>query len=75
MCAGAIFWAGIGRLVHGVSVDTLDNIYKEYYPDAGNYQLPVSVMPALHQVGVDVNGPYLEYESAEVVRKHIKKIS
>lgn len=72
MCSGGIFWVGIGRLVYGVSVEVVDDIYKEIYPGTGHSQLPVSAMAALCDVGVDVNGPYLADKSAEVVRGCIK---
>lgn len=72
MCAGGIFWVGIGRVVHGASVTAVDDIYKEIYPDTAFSQLPVSVMAALHEVGVDVNGPYLNDKSSEVVRRRVK---
>lgn len=64
MCAGAIFWAGIGRIVYGASAEQVDLIYKEYFPDTGDSQLPASAMGPLAAVGIDVKGPYLIDESS-----------
>lgn len=72
MCAGAIFWAGIGRVVYAVSAEQIDQIYKQYFPDTGNSQLPASAMGALATVGIDVRGPYLIEESAGLMHRVIK---
>lgn len=72
MCAGAIFWAGIRRVVYGVSAHDIDQIYKQYFPDTGNAQLPASAMGALAAVGIDVKGPHLIEESAGLMHRAIK---
>ena len=72
MCAGAIFWSGIGRVVYAVSAHQVDEIYKEYFPDTGNSQLPASAMAVLAATGIDINGPYLVDESAAFLRRAIK---
>lgn len=72
MCAGAIFWSGIRRVVYGVSAHEIDQIYKQYFPDTGNSQLPASAMGALASVGIDVKGPYLVEKSAGLMHRAIK---
>jgi tRNA(Arg) A34 adenosine deaminase TadA len=63
MCAGAIYWAGIGRLVYGLSEARLRRI-------TGNHQenptldLPCRTVLASGQRATVVEGPCLEDEAA-----------
>lgn len=68
MCAGAIYWSGIGRLVFGLSNQRL---YGELRgPDARAHGLLMSCREVLARGGrpVEVAGPLLEDEAADVVR-------
>ena len=65
MCSGAIFWAGVGRVVYGLGAD---RIYEMSPPDAGN---PVMRLPcrAVLDAGTrrtEVWGPMLEEEAERV---------
>lgn len=65
MCSGAIFWAGIGRVVFGLSSASLGEIV----PDpTGAYTLAVSCRDVFEKGGrvVDVEGPLLEDEARAV---------
>ena len=72
MCAGAIFWSGIGRVVYGISAAQLDEIYKEYFPDTEHSQIPASAMGSLAAVGIDINGPHLIEQSSEIMHHNIR---
>ena len=68
MCAGAIYWSGIGRLVFGLGNARL---YGEVLPeDAIVSGLRLACREVLAHGGrrVEVIGPLLEDEAAEVVR-------
>jgi tRNA(Arg) A34 adenosine deaminase TadA len=62
MCAGAVFWSGVGRLVYALSSDRL-------YRTQGDspYQLPLSAEEVLRhgKRPVEVIGPVLEEEALE----------
>ena len=65
MCAGAAYWAGIGRIVHGMSEAALKALIG---PDPENLTmaLPAREVLASGQRTVEIVGPLLERESAEV---------
>lgn len=65
MCAGAVYWAGVGRVVHGVSEQALKALIG---PDPENLtmDLPCRAVFAAGQRAVEVVGPLLEAESAAV---------
>ncbi len=65
MCAGAVYWAGVGRVVHGMSEQALKALIG---PDPENLtmDLPCRTVFAAGQRAVDVVGPLLEAESAAV---------
>jgi tRNA(Arg) A34 adenosine deaminase TadA len=56
MCAGAMYWAGIGRLVYGLSERRLKTIT----------DLPCRTVFAAGQRAVEVIGPLLEDEAAAI---------
>lgn len=60
MCAGAIFWSGVGRLVYGLSGDRLHEL-SGFSPK----MLVASARDVLSKAGrtVDVIGPMLESEA------------
>lgn len=65
MCAGSVYWAGVGRVVHGLSERALKELIG---PDPENLtmDLPCVDVFAAGQRKVEVIGPLLEDESAAV---------
>ena len=62
MCAGAIYWAGIGRLVYGLSEHRLRD-YTGNHPENPTLDLPCRAVFASGQRPTDVVGPLLEDEA------------
>lgn len=62
MCSGAIFWAGVGRVVYGLGAD---RIYEMFSPDAENpvMRLPCRDVLARGTRRTEVLGPALEEEA------------
>ena len=65
MCAGAAYWAGIGRVVHGMSEKALKSLIGPH-PENLTLDLPCREVFAAGQREVEVVGPLLEAESARV---------
>jgi tRNA(Arg) A34 adenosine deaminase TadA len=63
MCAGAIYWAGIGRLVYGLSEHRLRDITGNH-PENPTLALPCREVFASGQRPTEVVGPLLEDEAA-----------
>jgi tRNA(Arg) A34 adenosine deaminase TadA len=63
MCAGAIYWAGIGRLVYGLSEHRLRAITGDH-PENPTLDLPCRKVFESGQRLVEVVGPLLEDEAA-----------
>ncbi len=63
MCAGAIYWAGIGRLVYGLSEQRLKAITGDH-PENPTLDLPCRDVFAAGQRTIAVAGPMLEDEAA-----------
>ncbi len=63
MCAGAAYWAGIGRVVHGMSEKALKALIGPH-PENLTLDLPCRAVFAAGQREVEVVGPLLEEESA-----------
>lgn len=63
MCAGAIYWAGIGRLVYGLSEARLRSITGNH-PENPTLDLPCRSVFASGQRLTEVIGPLLEDEAA-----------
>lgn len=65
MCAGSVYWAGVGRVVHGISEKALKELIG---PDPENLtmDLPCREIFAAGQRQVEVLGPLLVEESAAV---------
>jgi tRNA(Arg) A34 adenosine deaminase TadA len=63
MCAGAIYWAGIGRLVYGLSERRL-RMLTGSHPGNPTLDLPCRKVFASGQRATEVVGPLLEDEAA-----------
>ena len=63
MCAGALYWAGIGRLVYGLSEARLRGITGNH-PENPTLDLPCRAVFASGQRPTEVVGPLLEDEAA-----------
>jgi tRNA(Arg) A34 adenosine deaminase TadA len=63
MCAGAIYWAGIGRLVYGLSEHRLRSLTGNH-PENPTLDLPCREVFARGQRPTEVVGPLLEDEAA-----------
>jgi len=65
MCAGSVYWTGVGRVVHGMSEAALKALIG---PDPENLtmDLPCTAVFAAGQRRVEVVGPLLAEESAAV---------
>jgi tRNA(Arg) A34 adenosine deaminase TadA len=63
MCSGAIYWAGIGRVVFGQSEAGLKRLTGAH-PENPTLDLPCRVVFAAGQREVEVVGPLLEEEAA-----------
>ena len=63
MCAGAIYWAGIGRVVYGLSEHRLREITGNH-PENPTLDLPCRVVFDSGQRPIEVVGPLLEDEAA-----------
>jgi tRNA(Arg) A34 adenosine deaminase TadA len=62
MCAGAIYWAGIGRVVYGLSEHRLRGITGDH-PENPTLDLPCREVFASGQRPTEVVGPLLEDEA------------
>ena len=65
MCTGAIYWAGFGRLVYGLSEHAMKAMIGEN-PENLTLDLPCRTVLAAGQRQVEVIGPMLEEEAAAV---------
>jgi tRNA(Arg) A34 adenosine deaminase TadA len=71
MCAGAIYWAGIGRLVYGLSEHRLRAVTGNH-PENPTLDLPCRAVFASGQRATEVVGPLLEDE-AEALHEGVWK--
>ena len=65
MCAGAAYWAGIGRVVYGMSEKALKDLIGPH-PENLTLDLPCRTVLGAGQRTVEVVGPLLEDEAARV---------
>ena len=63
MCAGAVYWVGIGRVVYGLSEARLKQMTGNH-PENPTLFLPCRTVFAAGQRKIDVVGPLLEDEAA-----------
>jgi len=67
MCAGAAYWAGIGRIVYALSESRLRRLTGDH-PENPTLDLPCREVFAAGQRKVEVLGPALEAEAEQVHR-------
>jgi len=65
MCAGAAYWAGIGRVVYGLSEDDMRALIGPH-PENLTMNLPCRIVLGAGQRTITVVGPLLEAESRAV---------
>ena len=65
MCAGAIYWCGIGRVVYALSEHRLLALTGDH-PGNPTFSLPCREVFARGQRKIDVVGPMMEDEAAQV---------
>lgn len=65
MCAGSAYWAGVGRVVYGLSERDL-GILIGPHPENLTMNLPCRVVLSSGQRSIEVVGPLLEHESRAV---------
>jgi tRNA(Arg) A34 adenosine deaminase TadA len=63
MCSGAIYWAGIGRVVYGQSEKALKAMTGDHVENP-TLDLPCRIVFAAGQRATEVIGPLLEQEAA-----------
>ena len=64
MCAGAIYWCGLGRVVYALSEHRLLGLTGDH-PENPTFALPCREVFARGQRRIEVAGPFLEEEAAE----------
>ena len=64
MCAGAIYWCGIGRVVYALSENRLLGLTGDH-PENPTFALPCREVFACGQRRIEVTGPCLEEDAAE----------
>lgn len=69
MCAGGTYWAGIGRLVFGMTEERLGELTGDN-PENLTMSLPCRQVLAAGQRQVEVAGPFAELE-ADIVAGHL----
>jgi len=62
MCAGAVYWSGLGRVVFGLSEASLRRLTGDH-PANPTLSLPCRELFARGQRAIEVIGPYLEDEA------------
>ncbi len=65
MCAGAIYWAGVGRVVYGMEETALKAVTADHRENP-TLDLPCRTVFAAGQRAVEVVGPLLEEEAAQL---------
>lgn len=64
MCAGAIYWCGIGRVVYALSEQRLQELAGDH-PENPAFSLPCREVFARGQRRIAVAGPFMEEEAAK----------
>lgn len=63
MCAGSVYWTGVGRVVYGMSESALLAMTGDH-PENATASLPCRTVLGSGQRRIDVTGPILEDEAA-----------
>lgn len=63
MCSGAIYWAGVGRVVYGMAETDLKSLTGDH-PENPTLDLPCRTVFAAGQRSVEIIGPLLAEEAA-----------
>ena len=63
MCAGAVYWCGIGRVVYALSEEKLLELTGAH-PENPTFSLPCREVLARGQRHIEILGPALEEEAA-----------
>lgn len=67
MCAGALFWAGVRRVVYAASQPEMARVMGGALLPAGARSILTAAQPA-----VQVDGPWLEAEALEVIAQAVR---
>lgn len=73
MCCGAIYWAGIRRVVYGCSHQRLDELFREMFPgstESAGLLMPSRDIFARGGARTDVFGPFLDDKAVAIHKKH-----
>jgi len=73
MCCGAIYWAGIRRVVFACAHESLDRLFRDMFPkspEGGGLLMSSRDIFAKGATRTDVLGPYLEEQAVAVHKKH-----
>ncbi|MGV3001896.1 nucleoside deaminase [Vibrio sp.] len=65
MCAGAIYWAGVGRVVYGLSEHRLKQITGNH-PENPTLDLPCRTVFSAGQRPMEIIGPLMEKQAARI---------
>ena len=77
MCCGAIYWAGIRRVVYACSHESLDRLFVDMFPESsegGGLLMSSRDVFARGKARTEVHGPYLEQEAIAVHKRHWPKL-
>lgn len=77
MCCGAIYWAGIRRVVYACSHESLNRLFLEMFPEStesGGLLMSSREIFARGGARTEVHGPYLEQEAIAIHKKHWPKL-
>ena len=76
MCAGAMYWSGIQRLVYGCSAECFGSIFKSLFPARVDTGLSVSSRSVFASSGrkIETIGPVLEEKASRIHKRHWPEI-
>lgn len=76
MCAGAMYWAGIQRLVYGCSAECFGGVFKSLFPARTDTGLSISSRSVFASSGREIEtvGPLLEEEASRIHKRHWPEI-
>lgn len=76
MCAGAVYWAGIQRLIYGCSAECFGSVFKSLFPGRTDTGLSISSRNVFASSGrkIEIIGPLLEEEASRIHKRHWPEI-